>query len=456
MTIFWNKFNEIVSFLWGAPLSLLMIGFGLYATIKTGFFQIKGIKLWWKKTVGELFSKSNNDDFEGQLTQRQTISTALAGTIGSGNIAGVSSAIAIGGPGAVFWMWVIAIVGMITKMCEVTLSVAFREKGVDGEYYGGPMYYMKKNIKKIGSILAFIYALAFLLDILIDIGLAQTNTLATCINDVFNIPTIVIGIALLLISVLIISFGGVNRIGKVCGKFVPLMIIVYIFACVGVIVFNIEKVPEAFSMIVKYAFAPAPAVGGFVGSTVSLTIGKGSSRGIYSNEAGIGVTGSIHAIAKTDDPVHQGMFGIFEVFIDTIIICTLTALTVICSGVWSNGSTGIVLTFDGFRTVWGNFGAVILCIAVFLFCYSSYLGGYIEYRTVVSYIFGDKAVKYMRVIYFLIPIAAILLEVEQVWSLVDLTIGFLIIPNMIALIILCPVFFKLFRSYIDKCKHESE
>lgn len=450
MTAFWNKFNEITSILWGVPLTILVVGFGLYITIRTGFFQIIGIKIWWKKTAGELLSKANNrnDDLDGQLTPRQAISTALAGTVGSGNIAGVASAIAIGGPGSVFWMWVIAIVGMITKMCEVSLSVAFRKKGEDGEYYGGPMYYMKENLGKFGVALAFIYGIAFFIDVIVNICLAQMNTLATCVNDVFKIPTIVIAVVLLIISVIIISFGGIKRIGRVCDAIVPFMIAVYIVACLGVVTTNIDRVPQAFELIIKYAFAPAPAVGGFVGSTISLTIARGTARGIYSNEAGLGIAGSIHATAKTDNPIHQGMFGIYEVFIDTIIVCTLTALTIICSGVWSNGATGVVLTFDGFRTVWGNIGTYILCLAVFMFCYSSYIGCYIEYRTSISYLFGEKAVKYLKFLYFIFPIIAVMLDVEQVWSLADLSVGFLVIPNIIALMLLSPKFIKMFKSYM--------
>ena len=454
----WSALYNLTDFLWGTPLMILMIGVGLYLTARVGFFQVTGIGLWVKKTLGEVFGKAGRKGGgnEGQLSPVQALSTVLAGTVGSGNIAGVAAAIAIGGPGAVFWMWVIAVVGMVTKMAEVSLAVAYRKKGENGEYYGGPMHYMKQGLGKFGAVLAGVYAVALFVEVCTDACFVQVNTLATCVNDVFGLPLIVSGLIVVISSFILVQTGGVKKIGSFCEKFVPAMIGVYIIACVGVVICNISQVPAAFGMIFKYAFAPAPAIGGFAGSTISLTMGRGASRGIFSNESGMGTATTVHATAQTDDPIHQGMYGILEVFIDTIIICTLTALTILCSGVWSNGNTGVVLTFDGFRTVWGTTGTIILCVAVILFTYSSYIGFFVEFRTCVEYLFGEKSIKFMKYLFFLLPLLSVILEVEQIWDLADMAVGFIVIPNMIALAALSPKFTKMFKDYRAKCRQEKQ
>ena len=450
----WQVLYDLTDFLWGTPLMILMVGVGLYLTIRSGFFQFLGLPTWWKHTIGEVLHGDKSDDanqkHEGELKPFQALCTVLAGTVGSGNIAGVAAAIAIGGPGAVFWMWLIALVGMMTKMAEVTLSVAFRKKTPDGEYFGGPMHYMKEGLGKIGKFLAGFYAIALLIMVLADACFVQPNTLATCVNDVFGVPLIVSGIIITVLSTIVILTGGVQKIGDFCGKFVMPMILLYIVACLSVIIANIGSVPAAFGMIFKYAFAPAPAVGGFVGSTMTLAMARGASRGIFSNEAGEGTAATVHATAQTDHPAHQGMYGILEVFIDTIVICTLTSLAIICSGVWSCGDTGGVLTFDAFRSTWGFAGIVVLCLAVVLFTYSSYLGFFVEFRTCVEYIFGEKAIKLMKWLFLALPILSVTLEVEQVWDIADMAVGFIVIPNMIALLLLSPKFFEILKDYRAK------
>ena len=450
----WQVLYDLTDFLWGTPLMILMVGVGLYLTIRSGFFQFLGIPTWWKHTIGEVLHGDKSDDakqkHEGELKPFQALCTVLAGTVGSGNIAGVAAAIAVGGPGAVFWMWLIALVGMMTKMAEVTLSVAFRKKTPDGEYFGGPMHYMKEGLGKIGKFLAGFYAIALLIMVLADACFVQPNTLATCVNDVFGVPLIVSGIIITVLSTIVILTGGVQKIGDFCGKFVMPMILLYIVACLSVIIANIGSVPAAFGMIFKYAFAPAPAVGGFVGSTMTLAMARGASRGIFSNEAGEGTAATVHATAQTDHPAHQGMYGILEVFIDTIVICTLTSLAIICSGVWSCGDTGVVLTFDAFRSTWGFAGIVVLCLAVVLFTYSSYLGFFVEFRTCVEYIFGEKAIKLMKWLFLALPILSVTLEVEQVWDIADMAVGFIVIPNMIALLLLSPKFFEILKDYRAK------
>lgn len=453
----WSLLVDLTSFLWGTPLLILMIGVGLYLTVRSGFFQVLGIKTWVKQTLGEVFGKkkadsANSDD--GQLKPFQALSTVLAGTVGSGNIAGVASAIAIGGPGAVFWMWLISIVGMMTKMAEVTLAVAFRKKSDSGEYYGGPMYYMKNGLGKVGSVLAGIYAVALFVEVMADACFVQTNTLAVCVNDVFKVPLIVTGVVVVGVSIVVILSGGVQKIGDFCGKMVPPMILVYIIGCLVVVVLNAKNLPASLGMIFQYAFAPAPAIGGFAGASISLAMARGAARGIFSNEAGMGTATTVHATAVTDNPAHQGMYGILEVCITGIIICTLTALAVIGSGVWSNGNTGVVLSFDAFRSTWGQFGIVILAIAVVLFTYSSYLGFYVEFRTCVEYLFGEKLMKVLKWIYFALPILSVTMEVEQVWDIADMAVGFIVIPNMIAILLLSPKFFEIFHGYLKELKQK--
>ena len=427
---------------------------GLYLTIGTGFFQIRRFGTVLKKTIGEVFQKENESTRgEGQLKPYQALSTVLAGTVGSGNIAGVAAAIAIGGPGAVFWMWVIALVGMMTKMAEVSLSVAYRKKGANGEYYGGPMHYIREGLGGgLGKFLGGFYAVALFVLVVTDACFVQTNTLATSAQETFGLPLLVSGIILVAISIFIIVLGGVERIGDVCGKIVPPMCILYIIGSLGVILVNIGNVPGALKMIFQYAFAPMPAVGGFAGSTMALAMGRGASRGIFSNEAGEGTAATVHATAQTDHPIHQGMYGVLEVFIDTIIICTLTALSIITSGVWSSGSTGAVLTLEAFRTVWGKWGTYILCIAIILFTYSSYLGFFVEYRTSTEYLFGEKAIKYLQWFFFVPPIIAVTMPIEAIWSLADMAVGFIVIPNMLAILLLSKKFFQLFHEYMDKMK----
>ena len=453
----WDTIYNITEFLWGTPLLILMVGIGLYLTVRSGFFQVLGIGTWMKRTLGELFSKKSREgNGSGQLKPFQALSAVLAGTVGSGNIAGVASAIAIGGPGAVFWMWIITIVGMLIKMTEVTLSVAFRKKNESGEYYGGPMYYMKNGLGKIGGVLAGIYAVALFIMVLADACFVQPNTLAVCVNDVFSVPLLITGVIVVAISFIVIMSGGVKKIGDFCGKMVPPMILVYIVGCPIVIIMNAQAIPETFALIFRYAFAPAPAVGGFAGATISLAMARGAARGIFSHESGMGTAATVHATAMTDHPVHQGMYGILEVFVTGVIICTLTALTVIASGVWCNGNTGVVLSFDAFRGSLGQVGAVILAIAVVLFTYSSYLGFFVEFRTCVEYLFGERRMKYLKYLYFILPILSVTLEVEQVWDIADMAVGFIVIPNMIAIALLSPKFFALFREYLSKQKQQSE
>ena len=454
----WNQVYDFLDTLWGVPLFILVAGTGLYLSIRTGFFQITGIKTWWKKTVGEIVSKSGREGKgEGELTPWQTITTVLGGTVGSGNIAGVATAIFSGGPGAVFWMWLIAIIGMLTKMAEVTLSVHFRKKGEDGEYYGGPMHYMKSALGKFGAVLAGIYGVALFLDISTDACAIQVSTLADAVNDVFSVPQIVSAAVVVILSLIFILTGGVKKVGQVSSVIVPPMIIIYFIGCLGVIVTNIGNLGPALRDIFACAFGAQPIMGGVAGYTVTAAISKGTARGIFSNEAGMGTAATVHATAQTDHPAHQGMYGIFEIFIDTIIVCTLTGLAVLCANVLPGATeemAGVPMVMQAFRGTWGEPGAVILCIAVVLFCYSGYLGFFVEFRTCTEWLFGLKASKYVNALFFILPLAATLLSTLEVWGLCDMVVGLVIIPNLIALIALSPKFVSLFKEYKAKIAEE--
>lgn len=452
----WNEIYGFLEILWSWPLFILVIGTGLYFSFKTHFFQITGIKIWWKKTIGEILTKKVNiTGSEGELTSKQTIATVLGGTVGSGNIAGVATAIYSGGPGAVFWMWIIAIVGMLTKMVEVTLAVKFRKKGENGAYYGGPMYYMKAGLGKVGVVLAAIYGIALFIDVSTNACVVQVSTLIDSINSVFKVPTIVSAVVISIITLIIVLSGGTKRIGKVSAFIVPPMIAIYFIGCIGVIVTHISNLPIALRDIFACAFGAKPLMGGATGYAISAAISKGTARGIFSNEAGAGSATTVHATSKTDHPIHQGMYGIFEVFIDTIIVCSLTAFAILCGEVLPSATdeiAGVGMVIQAFKTTWGNFGEIILCVVVALFCYSGYLGFFVAFRACTEWLFGAKLSKYANVFFFILPIIAALFTTLEIWSLSDIAIGLVIIPNLIALILLSPKFIELFKEYIEKIK----
>ena len=435
-----EKLVEITDFLWGIPLTLFVVIAGIYFCYCCKFIQFTKVKTIWKNTVG----KKNKSD-----SDKKTINTVLAGTIGSGNIAGIASAIAVGGPGAIFWMWVIALVSMAIKFVEVTLAVKYREKNSDGTYIGGPMYYIKKIMGKFGKILAFVYSIGLLILVITDSGFVQINTLATSVNDTFGIPLVVIAITLIILSIIIIN-KGFKRTTNVLQKIVPIMSGIYIVTAIIIIVMNIENLVSSLILVVKYAFSPAPIVGGFAGATISSAISKGAARGIFANEAGMGTTTTVYATSKEENPVKQGMWGIVEVTIVSFIICTLTGLVVMVSGAWTTGDTGSVMVLDAYENVFGIFGKYIMCIVITLFAYSTFLGFYIEYKTSITYIFGENKLKMLKWFYYIPIIFATLMPIEEIWSIADMAVGFIVIPNIIALICLSKKFKTIFSENMKK------
>ena len=450
--------NKVVNdFVWGVPAMVCIIGVGLLLSVRTGFLQIRKFPFALKTTIGRMFHKKEASD--GAMTPFQAVCTALAGTVGTGNIAGVAGAIAIGGPGAVFWMWCSALLGMCTKYAEVTLAVHYRERSATGEWIGGPMYYIKNGLGKRWQWLAILYALFGTLTVFGTGNATQVNTITTAINTAFMqfhlisesfLPTLnlIIGIfcAMLVAMVLL---GGIKRIGSVSEKLVPFMALFYVVLGIGVVLLNLERLPGVLQSIFEGAFNPAAFTGGIIGS-LFVSMQKGVSRGIFSNEAGLG-TGSIaHACADTQKPVTQGMFGIFEVFADTIIICTLTALVILCSGtpVTYGVAAGAELTISGFTTTYGSWSSIFTAVALCCFAFSTIIGWGLYGSRFVQFLFrSNKVVRPFLVIYSFVSILGATLDLGLLWDIADTFNGLMSIPNLIALLLLSGMVVKLTKEH---------
>lgn len=451
--------NSVVNnFIWGVPAMLCIIGVGLVLSVRTGFLQIRKFPYAMKITLGRMLKKKEASD--GAMTPFQAVCTALAATVGTGNIAGVAGAIAIGGPGAVFWMWISALLGMCTKFSEVTLAVHFREVNEDGEYVGGPMYYIKNGLAKHWHFLAYLFAAFGVLTVFGTGNATQVNTITTAIDSaLFNYNVIgedsvktlnlIIGIALAILIALIL-LGGIKRIGQVTERLVPFMAVLYILLALGIIVLNIGHIPAVFASIFKGAFSPASVTGGVVGSFF-MSMKKGVSRGIFSNEAGLG-TGSIaHACADTRKPVKQGFFGIFEVFVDTIVICTLTALVILCSGVpvGYGAAAGAELTISGFTAVYGNWVSIFTAVAMCCFAFSTIIGWGLYGARCIEFLFGTRVNKPFMLVYSLVAIVGATMDLGLMWSIAETFNGLMAIPNLIAVFLLSGVVVKMVKEYFE-------
>ena len=437
--------SAVNNFIWGVPAMICIIGVGLYLSIRTRFLQIRKFPYAIKTTIGRVFRKREASD--GAMTPFQAVCTALAATVGTGNIAGVAGAIAIGGPGAVFWMWISAALGMCTKFSEVTLAVHFRETNARGELIGGPMYYIKNGLGKNWRWLAALFSLFGVLTVFGTGNATQVNTITTAINsallnyhlineDAVSTSNLIIGI-IIAILVATVLLGGVKRIGRVTEKLVPFMALIYIVLSLGVILLNLNRVPSVFASIVEGAFSPASVTGGVVGSFF-LSMKKGVSRGIFSNEAGLG-TGSIaHACADTKKPVKQGFFGIFEVFTDTIVICTLTALVILCSGtpVGYGEAAGAELTISGFTSTYGNWVSIFTAIALCCFAFSTIIGWGLYGARCIEYLLKEKSIKPFMVAYSLVAIIGATADLGLMWSVAETFNGLMAIPNLICMLLL--------------------
>ena len=448
--------SAVNNFIWGVPAMICIIGVGLILSFRTRFIQIRKFPYAMKVTLGRMLKKKDATD--GTMTPFQAVCTALAATVGTGNIAGVAGAIAIGGPGAVFWMWISAMLGMCTKFSEVTLAVHFREKNDKGELVGGPMYYIKNGLSKHWHWLAYLFSAFGVLTVFGTGNATQVNTITTAIDsalynyniissDSASMINLVIGIILAVLIALIL-IGGVKRIGKVAERLVPFMAVLYIILALGIVIINYRNVPAVFASIFKGAFTPASVTGGAVGSFF-LSMKKGVSRGIFSNEAGLG-TGSIaHACADTSKPVKQGFFGIFEVFVDTIVICTLTALVILCSGVSVNygSAAGAELTISGFTSTYGNWVSIFTAVAMCCFAFSTIIGWGLYGTRCIEFLFGSKVNKPFMLVYSAVAIVGATMDLGLMWSIAETFNGLMAIPNLIAVFLLSGVVVKLVREY---------
>lgn len=455
-----DAINSVINnFIWGVPAMICIVGVGLYLSFRTRFLQIRKFPYAMKVTFGRMFKKKDASD--GALTPFQAVCTALAATVGTGNVAGVAGAIAIGGPGAIFWMWMSAILGMCTKFSEVTLAVHFRETNKHGDLVGGPMYYIKNGLKKHWHWLAYLFSAFGVLTVFGTGNATQVNTITTAIDSAlynYNIISpdsaktlnLVIGIVLAGLIALIL-LGGIKRIGQVTEKLVPFMAIVYILLALGVVIININQVPAVFSSIIKGAFNPASVTGGVVGSFF-MSMKKGVSRGIFSNEAGLG-TGSIaHACADTRKPVKQGFFGIFEVFVDTIVICTLTALVILCSGVpvGYGEAAGAELTISGFTSAYGGWVSIFTAVAMCCFAFSTIIGWGLYGTRCIEFLFGSHVNKPFMLVYSLVAIVGATMNLGLLWSIAETFNGLMVIPNLIAVFLLAGVVVGMVKEYFAK------
>lgn len=468
--------NQIVSFLngiaWGPWMLILLVGTGVYLSVRVGFIQFSKFGYAMKNTIGKIFEKQEAG--KGEVTPFQAMTTALAATVGTGNIAGVTGAIAVGGPGAVFWMWLSALFGMVTKYAEVVLSIRYRERNDKGDWVGGPMYYIKNGLGEKWNWLAIMFSLLGALAAFGIGNMTQVNTIAGSLNtaiDAFGgntkastmmlfgqivpISSMVIGMVVAIIVAMTL-FGGIKRIGSVTEKMVPFMALVYIVCAFCVIFANISSVPKIIGMIFQGAFNAEAALGGAFGITIMTTIQKGVGRGVFSNEAGLGSAPMAHAASCETDPVKQGMYGIFEVFMDTLVICSLTAFTVLCGvegGVaigWGK-SAGTELISAAFSTVFGyQTGSLIVAVGIGLFALSTILSWSLYGSRCCEFLLGSKAVPVYQVIFIFTIVLGAGLELELVWNIADTLNGFMAVPNLVALLGLSGVVIKLTKEHFKK------
>ena len=452
--------DKLVGWLWGVPLIVTILGTGLYFTFATGLFQFTKFPHIIKNTFGKLLSKDKGEGDDGLLSPYEAISVAIGGSVGVGNIGGVATAIAVGGPGAIFWMWMAALVGMVIKMAEVTLAVYYRSKDETGTPFGGPTYYMEKGLgeekgfkgwKPLAVLFGFGIFASFFLTM-------QNYTVSEAIGNTFNIPLLYVGIAFAGLTWLFIA-GGIAKLGMLAGKLIPPMCIFYVVAGLFIILKNIGSLPMAFGLIFGSAFSGTAAVGGFAGAAFAKAIQMGMARSVYSNEAGWGTSPMIHSTARTDHPVKQGMWGAFEVFVDTVIICSITALVIIVTGAWNSGASGATLTLNAFELELGYAGRVIVAISVFMFGLTTATGWYTYYDILLRHMYKktpetkEKILSMYKWVYPIPGLAMVLLAVfgnlpgASLWLFADISTAIPTFVNVAVLLVLSPTFIKLVKDY---------
>lgn len=463
-----NVNSAVNNFVWVTIGLVLLIGTGILMTVLTKFFQISHLALWFKNTIGAIFKKSSGvhkTKDEKNITQFQSLCTALAATVGVGNIAGVASAIVAGGAGAIFWMWVAAFFGMMTNYSENVLGIFYRRKNDLGEWCGGAMYYLrdglgaKKGCKWIGKVLAILFS-CFCILASFGIGnMSQVNTIATNVNSTFGVPTWIVGIIIMIFTGIVV-IGGIKRIASVTEKLVPFMVVLYIIGALFIFFTHLENAGAVFSSIFKHAFGVEAVAGGFVGITIKEVVTWGFKRGVFSNEAGLGSSVMVHSCSNVREPVQQGMWGIFEVFADTMVVCTLTAFAVLSSGV-VNIETGQVLVEGlqptalvsaAFGTSFGNVGSIFITVAILLFAFSTILGWSVYGGKAWEFLFGRKSVMGYKVVFVLVLIVGAISTSSLAWDISDTFNGLMMIPNLIGVVVLSPKVYKITKNYIDRKK----
>ncbi|WP_064607493.1 alanine/glycine:cation symporter family protein [Photobacterium sp. J15] len=438
---------------WGIPMLIMILGVGLFLTVGLKLMPIiklgAGFRLLWSGRIPE-----KDEDIQGEISPFNALMTSLSATIGTGNIAGVATAIFLGGPGALFWMWCTALVGMATKYAEAVCAVKYRETDVKGNHVGGPMYYIKNGLSHkwawLGTAFAIFGAIAGF-----GIGnTVQSNSVSAAMESSFGLPPMATGL-IMMILVGLVLMGGIKRIADVAGKLVPLMAAFYIASGLLVLGVNISEIPAAFSLIVTSAFTPVAAQGGFAGAAVWAAIRFGVARGIFSNEAGLGSAPIAHAAAQTKNPVAQGLVAMLGTFIDTIIVCSITGLAIVVSGAWQSGETGAALTSAAFASVLPGLGNYVVAIALSIFAFTTVLGWSFYSEKCIQYLFGVKAIIPFRVLWIIaVPIGATS-SLEFIWLLADTLNAMMAIPNLIALVLLSPVVFKLTSEYFAQQKNQN-
>lgn len=420
------------AFVWGPPLLILLVGTGIYLTIRLGLLQVARLP----KAFQLIFTK---DKGHGDVSSFAALCTSLAATVGTGNIIGVATAIKVGGPGALFWMWVAAFFGMATKYAEGLLAIQYRSKDANGAVAGGPMHYILLGMGEKWRPLAIFFALAGVLVALLGIGtFTQVNSITESIQNTAQIDPAITALVLS-VFVAIAVFGGLKSISKVSTAVVPFMAIVYILGTLIVIFFNIEKIPATLALIFTSAFSPAAAVGGFAGASIRMAIQNGVARGVFSNESGLGSAPIAAAAAKTNEPVEQGLISMTGTFIDTLIICTLTGLTILVTGVWNGELNGVALTQSAFSMVFSDFGSIVLTIFLVLFAFTTILGWNYYGERCFEFLFGVRFIWLYRVVFVLMVLLGGFIELDMVWIIADIVNALMALPNLIALLVLSPV-----------------
>lgn len=431
---------------WGPYMIGLLVGTGIFLSIRLGFLQIFNFWYIMKNTVGKMFKKS--DGAEGDITSGQAGLTAIAAVVGTGNIAGVATAIAIGGPGAVFWMWVSAFFGMATKFSEIALGIKYREKKKDGSIGGGPMYYLDKGLNS--KFLSYFFCVMVIITYFVIGAIVDTNSMALSVQEQWGINPLITGV-ILSIATAVVILGGIKRMGRVCEFLSPFMGGLYILAGITIIIFNIGHVPSAISAIFSNAFRPIAATGGFAGAALGQIIKMGFARGLFSNEAGMGSSPIIHSSAQVNHPIEQAIWGVAEVFIDTILICTITALAIIISGEWTTGVSGVALTMRAFnKTLPGNIGSYIVMASAILFGYSCLISANYYCERAGEYMFGTKCILPIRILWVIFIVIGSIGGLEFVWALADTANGLMAIPNLIGLIFLSGTIVGLKKDYFSE------